>query len=652
MSQQRQFEGPDVRVLLDEICTTYGTEPTISRAETFRTGGLLGFFQREHYRLVVEEASDAAAQPGRPAATRSATGAPAPGSKGGRHFPGGASRAGVAAGGTRRALTAGRSDRSRSDGPGAGPTGPGSPDPAATTVTLATAAVSPKGRPPASKASQVGAGLAAYLEAANSEPFFAGPSPLTEAEVVTRANPITPAPSAATPVPPLRPVAPVAPPVPAAAPPAPAPGYPPAASYPAATYPAATIADGGQDLFSDLAESTLDANMVAPLIERARSMATAPEPEPASEPPAVPAPEPAGPPAAAEAAPTFDAVLRKVASMVEPPARPAGPDDAARADETGEMIGAQLLGDGRTVAESAAQPVTYSSENSETVSTAAFLADAARGPYHDDDDDDDDPESAWDAAALRMDLVRCGLTAVAVDMIEQAAASGRSVDGALLDFFAAQPRPPRLPSRPGSLVVVVGPAGRATEEAARIAAEVGSDPAGVAVASNRGIVTTLRDELVIHNADEAAEMAPGHRRGRVGVVAVDAQVGGGSTAWARHVIDSLRPTLLLAVVDAMYKTEDLEDWIAGLGGVDGLVVDHVDTTASPARILDLELPISRIDDQPSTPVRWAATILDRLEAGPDGLEPAGGADATPSAEIMDLIGSSPSGADTVSRAWP
>ena len=55
MSQPNQFEGPDVRVLLDEICSKYGTEPTISRAETFRTGGVLGFFQREHYRLVVDE---------------------------------------------------------------------------------------------------------------------------------------------------------------------------------------------------------------------------------------------------------------------------------------------------------------------------------------------------------------------------------------------------------------------------------------------------------------------------------------------------------------------------------------------------------------------------------------------------------------------
>ena len=54
MSQPRQFEGPDVRALLDEIRATYGSDPVISRAETFRTGGVLGFFQREKFRLVVD----------------------------------------------------------------------------------------------------------------------------------------------------------------------------------------------------------------------------------------------------------------------------------------------------------------------------------------------------------------------------------------------------------------------------------------------------------------------------------------------------------------------------------------------------------------------------------------------------------------------
>ncbi|HET6873159.1 MAG TPA: hypothetical protein VFH70_00175, partial [Acidimicrobiales bacterium] len=57
-------------MLLDEICNTYGTEPTISKAETFRTGGVLGFFQREHYRLVV----DAPAGPLNPAGGLNAAG--------------------------------------------------------------------------------------------------------------------------------------------------------------------------------------------------------------------------------------------------------------------------------------------------------------------------------------------------------------------------------------------------------------------------------------------------------------------------------------------------------------------------------------------------------------------------------------------------
>lgn len=81
MSRQKQFEGSDVRLLLDEIRGVYGGDPTIAKAETFRTGGLLGFFQRERYRLTVDAKGAPAAgerhapsttAPPRPAAPRTA----------------------------------------------------------------------------------------------------------------------------------------------------------------------------------------------------------------------------------------------------------------------------------------------------------------------------------------------------------------------------------------------------------------------------------------------------------------------------------------------------------------------------------------------------------------------------------------------------
>ena len=605
MSQQKQFEGPDVRALLDQICTTYGTEPTIARAETFRTGGVLGFFQREHYRLVVDD-PDAAAT------TEMATLRPADGPG-----PGGVPNGG------------------RRPGPGGVPKG-GRHFASRATVTLATAALSPAGRPPASKASQVGSGLAAYLEAANSEPFFAGARPAAAAGAVPDRAPLPaelrPAPAELRPAPAAPPRAPVA--------------TRPVSTAAAVATTAAPLS-AASDLFGDLAESTVDANLVAPLIDRARALISAPE--------VVPAPA-----AMDEPGPTFESVLRRVATMV----------DAPSTEGEAEMIGAQLFSGGATfepvptTAEATATTATTEATATTgttgatattgtiaTTGTTGTPAAAVERPGSDDDDDDDDPESAWDAAALRMDLVRCGLDPVAVKLVEAAAAAGRSIEGALLDLFAAQPRAPRLPSRPGSLVVVVGPGRRATEEAARIAGQVGSDPAGVALAAARGSVTTRRDELVIHNADEAAEMAPGHRRGRVGVVAVDAQAGAGSVTWARHVIDALRPTLLLAVVDALYKTEDLEDWIEGLGGVDGIIVDHLDRTASPARILDLELPVSRLGRQPATPMRWVATVLDRLD--PESAEgPAAVGSAAPSDEVMDLMAYSPSGVEEMSGTWP
>ncbi len=670
MSQQKQFEGPDVRVLLDEICTTYGTDPTITRAETFRTGGVLGFFQREHYRLVVDDPYDYdygydddpadVYVPSVDTEVRAALEAgpePEPRPKGGRHFAGKAPREGRSS----RVLKSPRGERIRP-----------------------------------SRASKIGAELAAYLEATDSEPFFSSEghpagdfAEMLSAETGAGAAQTGPEPVG----------------VAFAAGPAPAP-------------PGRANGDrAGTDPFAELADSMIDVTQVmaavrlvgpdnatvgaavathgaratggasqprrAPMKGRATmkglasitgmgpdamptGVAGSPRIRTSSRSGAATAPgsgyrppveematavsetiaetgSAPGAPAAGDR-PSFDSVLRKVAQMIDEP-QAGGAADA-------ELLGAQLFApatgnQSRGTGDEIDDDIDGEAGTGELSHLAAERIFAAA--YAGDDDDD---EAAWDAAALRMRLVRCGLDAVAVDMVEAAVAGGRAVEAALLDLFAAQPRAPRPPRRPGSLVVVIGPAGRAAEEATRIAAEVGSDPSRIAVATTAEVPTKVRDDLLVRNADEAAEMAGGHRRGRIGVVAVDNEAGSRSTAWARHIVDALRPTLLLAVVDAMYKTEDVEEWIEGLGGVDGIIVDNVAYTASPGRILDLELPISRIDHQPATPVRWVATILDRLDMGTATKDTAGpGAALTE--ELMNLVSCPPAiGGEAVSGTWP
>ena len=53
-AQLKSFEGPDVQVLLDQIRAEVGPGAKINGAERIRVGGVLGFFAKEHYRVVVE----------------------------------------------------------------------------------------------------------------------------------------------------------------------------------------------------------------------------------------------------------------------------------------------------------------------------------------------------------------------------------------------------------------------------------------------------------------------------------------------------------------------------------------------------------------------------------------------------------------------
>jgi hypothetical protein len=52
--QLKSFEGPDVQVLLDQIRAELGPGAKINGAQKVRVGGVLGFFAKEHYRVVVE----------------------------------------------------------------------------------------------------------------------------------------------------------------------------------------------------------------------------------------------------------------------------------------------------------------------------------------------------------------------------------------------------------------------------------------------------------------------------------------------------------------------------------------------------------------------------------------------------------------------
>ena len=535
MSLQRQFEGPDVRALLDEIRATYGADPTISRAETFRTGGVLGFFQREHYRLVVE-------------------GQPVPATDG-------ASVAGTTA---------------------EEPTDAMSEAPPHLALAAYAAVAGRKDPAPVSSAlsDQISLRLAGTAD-----------SPMDGLQSLIGSGPAT--------------------------------TYVPSTSYGSTlSDPIALLADETEDSFESAPAATGS--------DSARSL------HPASlqtastwvgaDLPGTDATIGDGRTQIVES-PSFETVLQRVADLVErPDATPMVWPEAAEPMPTSERSETTEALHPIEAPPAIESPQAASTDVEPAVSAPTADADAeaeslddraafvAAPPVEAEPVTETVAETMTeDRADLRLALYRAGFNPSMVAKIEGVVAE-EGLESALLRLFDELPEAPRLPRRNGSLVVVVGAGRRAAAEATRIASEVGVDPAGGAFACERRPVWPTTEELVIHSAEDAMELAPGHRRGRIGVVAVDTPVGASSTVWARHVIHALRPTLVVGVVDAMYKNEDIDCWVRALGGVDTLVVDNTEVTTSPARVLDLEVPVSRLGEQPASAARWTATILDCVEA--------------------------------------
>ncbi len=506
MSLQRQFEGPDVRVLLEKIRSEYGNDPTISRAETFRSGGFLGLFQREQFRLVVDT----------------------------------------------------------SDG-GAGK--------ATTRVPV------PDGRPQAKRR--------------KTGKHFAAPTPRSEQQH-TR------------------------------------------------TVPDAPVSKGRPvDLFADVADSTQDENYVAGIQVPTGEHRDAP---------AIGGPDAANAHDTDKASdnPSFEAVLSRVAHIAGAPPVPAEQPLERRAVEAVPSEPSIAVGDPASeMAAPQALYIGYEADDTDVLGSELFvptclsvedLADlddspGARDTLNRDAGDISPPV----ASILRGELLDVGFDPHSATRVESAVSAGASTLVALTTLLEAMPSPSSIPRRPGSLIAVVGAGDRATAEAARIAAEIDSDPSLIGVARPQQGGTPVKEELLIRDAADAMEFGPSLRRGRVGIVAVDSPTGATSTVWARHVLAALRPTLVIGVVDAMYKTEDIALWAQAIDGLDAIVVDRVESTASPARVLGLDIPVLRIGDLPSTPQRWVAAIADLLsdeckDLGRPKLSVISGADIDPAGE--------------------
>jgi hypothetical protein len=207
---------------------------------------------------------------------------------------------------------------------------------------------------------------------------------------------------------------------------------------------------------------------------------------------------------------------------------------------------------------------------------------------------------------LRLALLRTGVPVPLAEELARCCAS-------LSEAAAALPVARALPRAPGSLIAVVGPDARARALARAVARELGIAEAEIARAVYRRRPNMLAKHLVAHRPEDAADLAPGWRRDRVGVVAVCLpQRMQRALPWARAMLHALAPSMTLLQASALCKTEDIAAVEAAIGGADALWLEHTPETLSPASPLACGCPAAYLDGAPANAHSWEAVLRTAL----------------------------------------
>ncbi|MGQ0825076.1 MAG: hypothetical protein ACT4OX_08635 [Actinomycetota bacterium] len=189
----------------------------------------------------------------------------------------------------------------------------------------------------------------------------------------------------------------------------------------------------------------------------------------------------------------------------------------------------------------------------------------------------------------------------------------KQMQGALIESLSRLPVSPLLPDAPGVVVAVVGHGVQPVLLARELADELDIDPDRVVLATREPLGEGIPAWLQVCDAATAEERRRSwRRRPYPTLVACSVPPGRHQLEWARDILDHLEPTCTWAIVDAGWKCEDVQHWAEVLGGLDVLALNQLDETTSPAAVLDLGIPVGRIEGRPATPVAWAEALCSRL----------------------------------------
>lgn len=185
---------------------------------------------------------------------------------------------------------------------------------------------------------------------------------------------------------------------------------------------------------------------------------------------------------------------------------------------------------------------------------------------------------------------------------------------ALLELTSKLPLAPELPRSGDAVIALIGDRRGLVEVSNHVNELLGLNPERMMVATRKENSTIPTNRRLDSVEAAATQRRNWRRRDQPTVVIIDEPVSRARTAWSRHILETLEPAATWGVVEAQRKPEDVEDWVARLGGVEALAVYGTDETTSPASILTTGIPISLLDGRAATAARWAAVLDERLYA--------------------------------------
>jgi hypothetical protein len=206
-------------------------------------------------------------------------------------------------------------------------------------------------------------------------------------------------------------------------------------------------------------------------------------------------------------------------------------------------------------------------------------------------------------------LSRLGLPA---KLIPRGAAP-TALKGVLVESLTRLPPPPSVPSGLGVVIAVVGDGASPVPLARDLATDLGLDPDDVVLATREQLGYGIPAWLQMSDGATAQERRRSWgRRARPTIVACSLPPASRGLRWARELLDGLEPTVAWAIVDAGAKREDIVHRVETLGGVDVLALDGLDNTVSPAAVLELGIPVGRLELEHASPLTWTELLLERM----------------------------------------